>query len=126
MAVHKTTDAYRVRSAISCLNSLNKTGALSDTVVAAANTVVGLQNAIAGFISNRTLHREHVVLCRAGVEAVQEMANYGLFTDAAIVGLTTYAGLLALITPSAPAGDDNTRADGSWTYLGNVLSPSIV
>lgn len=125
MAVHKTMDAYRVRSAISCLNTLNKLGVLTDAAVAAANTVAGVKTAIANAINNRVIHIEHTTLARAGIEAVQEMANYGLFTDAAIVGLTTYAGLLALLTNDDPTDDDSARADGSWTYQGNALSPTV-
>lgn len=126
MALHAGIDQYRVRSAISCLNSLNKLGVLTDAAVAAANTVPGLKTTVQDAINNRTIHIEHVTLARAGLEAIHEMANYGLFTDALIAPLTTYAGLLALLTSDDPPGDDSSRADGSWTYTGNAPLGNIV
>lgn len=126
MALHAGIDQYRVRSAISCLNTLNKLGVLTDAAVAAANTVAGLKTTVQDAINNRVIHIEHVTVSRAGIEAIQEMANYALFTDAGIVGLTTYAGLLALLTSDDPPGDDSSRADGSWTYSGNAPSATAI
>jgi len=127
MPLHAGIDQYRVRSAIQTFNTLNLLGVLSDTAIAAANTVEGVRTAIANGINNHTIHLEHVTLARTGSEAVTEMFNYGLLTDAGIVGLTTYAGFKALLTGSNPPDDDDSRvADGSWTYSGNAPSSTII
>ncbi len=126
MPLHESIDKYRVRSAISALNTLNKLGVLSDSAIAATDTINGLKNTIANAINNQAIHIEHVTLARAGLEAIQEMANYNLLTDANVAPLTTYAGLLAILAVEAPPGDDTTRAAGDWTYSGNAITPSIV
>ncbi|MEW6734524.1 MAG: hypothetical protein AB1489_24580 [Acidobacteriota bacterium] len=126
--LHQGIDAYRVRSAISAFNSLNRLGVFNDTDINAISTgIVGLKGLITNAINKQKVHIEHVTLCRAGLEAVNEMVKLGELTDSNINNVSTgYAGLLALISDEAPSGDDTNQARGDWTYSGNVAQETFI
>lgn len=68
---------------------------LTNTNIADANTLAGLQSAITGLANVHETHQP--ILARASA-MVQKMADYGSLTTAEIAPLTTTAGLKAEIT----------------------------
>ena len=82
---------------------------ITDSEVAAANTVAGVIAAINAKLSSGTVSGEAKQFIDRIVRAIQTWADIGVITDALINPLTTVAGLVALGT----AVDD--RLDASYT-----------
>lgn len=129
---HYGIDIYRVRSAIDLFNTLNKmtmgaTVVFNDTDIANISTgVAGLKGLVSNAINNSKIHISEVPICRAALEAIEEMEGLGELTDSNVNGAANYAALLALISDAAPAGDDTDKHRGGWVYSGNVAKETFV
>lgn len=121
--VHQNMDQYRVRSAIEIIQFFINLGVITASTVQADNTVADFRTRI----KNAAVHQEYVIEKRACIEAINEMEDYGVITDALLNPLTTTAGLIALMTPYNPDDDSNTaRFTGSNTYTGNAITPELL
>lgn len=116
MANIHETDKSRVRNAIRLFRRGNNFGILTDAAVAAANTPLGLRTTV----RNASLHEEHTYTKRALVEAINEMEDFGVLTASNVGPLTTFAGLLALLTVEVDSIDNPAKDDGGEHYLGNT------
>lgn len=117
MAIQQNIDAYRVRNAIEIFQFWINIGTITNTTVAADNTVSAFRSRIV----NASVHQEYVKEKRAMVEAIDEMSNLGIISDSILNPLTTTAGLMALLTAVNPSDDSDTaRFTGSNTYSGNT------
>src|SRR3990167_7581921 len=102
--VHQNMDQYRVRNAIEIFQFFINIGTITNTTVAADNTVANFRTTI----QNAAIHQEYVIEKRAMIEAINEMEDFGVISDALLIGLTTTAWLIALLTPYNPDDDSNT------------------
>jgi len=84
-------------------------GLLSDSEVAAANTVAGIISTINSKLTAANIHYEAKQFIDRIVRAIQSWADIGVITDALINPLTTVAGLVGL----GIAVDD--RLDANYT-----------
>lgn len=83
-------ECYRVGAAFLLAQAM---GLLTDTNVAAADTVAGLRAAVAAAVMG--IEGSEVIRTGTG-RAITAGVDLGFLTDAAILGLTTVAGLVAL------------------------------
>lgn len=116
MAVIHETDFSRIRNAIRLFRRGSNFGILTDAVVAAADTPAGLRTAV----RNAVLQENETYTKRALVEAIKEMDILGVITASNVGPLTTFAGLLALLTSQVSSLDNPTKDDGGESYLGNT------
>lgn len=96
MSVHADLNAH-VRKVAANLRTAQDTGLLTDSTVAAADTVAGLKTAI----DNAAVHAAGLPTKDRVKRAIDAGAAAGELTDAAILSLTTVAGLIALIPEAA-------------------------
>lgn len=96
MAVHSDLNAH-VRKVAANLRTAQEEALLTDTTVAAADTVAGLKTAI----DNAVVHAAVLPTKDRVKRAIDAGAAAGELTDAAILSLTTVAGLIALIPEAA-------------------------
>lgn len=81
-----------VRKATSAVQLAINNGWLTNTNVAAANTVQGLRDAV----TNATARADDALAKSSIDKAIVALEDVGIYTDALIAPLTTTAGLIAL------------------------------
>lgn len=126
--LHKS-DQDRARNAVQQLRALGPTtdgqNILTDAALNPLTTVAGL----IALINNATHHSsEDELTFRGSIEAILDMQQYGIFTDAIIAASNTFESLMTAITSTMDAVEnpDTTviaKNYGGTSYQGNVFRP---